>query len=61
MQYNLMGLLRDAQRNQKEIKGVWWPARPVAPSGLFGLKVRIKAAWLVLTGKADAVIWPAEQ
>lgn len=61
MQYNLMGLLRDAQRNQCQIRGAWWPRRPSAPGGLFGLKVRIKSAWLVLTGKADAVVWPEGQ
>lgn len=37
---------------------VWVPARP---EGLYSIGNRIKAAWLVFTGKADAVIWPGDQ
>jgi len=36
----------------------WWgPARPIgfARTSLFG---RFRAAWLVFTGKADALRWP---
>lgn len=36
--------------------GVWKLARPES----FGIFIRIKAAWLVLTGQADAVIWEDE-
>ena len=31
------------------------PARPI------GFASRIKAAWLVLIGKADALVWPGDQ
>lgn len=34
--------------------GRWVPARPI---GMFGLRYRLKAAWRVFTGRADAVIW----
>lgn len=42
-----------------EIKpGYWAPSRPIsAPT----LRDRFKAAWLVFTGKADALIWPGNQ
>jgi hypothetical protein len=33
----------------------WVLARPMPFYGLYGLKLRIKDAWAVLTGKADAV------
>lgn len=38
----------------------WIPARPENFKHE-GFKRRIKAAWLVFTGKADAVIWPSGQ
>ena len=34
----------------------WTPARPMGWQGL-GLRHRLRAAWLVFTGKADAVRW----
>lgn len=37
-----------------EIDGEWVPARPL------GGMVRFKAAWLVFTGRADALIWPGQ-
>lgn len=36
-------------------KVVYVPARPL---GFCSLSNRIKSAWLVFTGKADAVLWP---
>lgn len=42
----------------KEIGGLWVPARP---SGYSSWIYRCKAAWLVFTGKADALIWPKGQ
>lgn len=36
----------------------WVPARPVHYDTI---KNRLKAAWLVFTGKADAVVWPGDQ
>lgn len=40
------------------IGGKWYPARPLgAPFRGY----RLKAAWLVFTGQADALIWPGGQ
>lgn len=35
----------------------WVPSRPM---GYDTWPARIKAAWMVLTGKADAVTWPGQ-
>jgi hypothetical protein len=37
--------------------GRWVPARPLPWESLGG---RFKAAWLVFTGRADAVTWPGQ-
>lgn len=52
-------LLDHCRQNQAEVlapngSSVWVPARPI---GFSGIRYRIKAAWLVLTGHADAVLW----
>jgi len=39
------------------VNGKWVPARPL---GYPSLRYRIRAAWLVLTGRADALIWPGD-
>lgn len=57
MTYKLQDLIDSAFSNYRETPDGWVPARPVST----GLTSRIKAAWKVLTGKADAVIWPEEQ
>lgn len=36
----------------------WVPARPM---GYPNIASRIRAAWLVFTGRADALIWPGGQ
>ena len=36
----------------------WMPARPL---GDYSIINRIKLAWMVFTGKADALIWPGNQ
>ena len=38
--------------------GSWYPARPL---GYDSIPHRLRCAWLVLTGRADAVVWPADQ
>lgn len=40
-----------------EINGVWQPCRPLSFSSL---KERVKLAWWVLFGKADALTWPGQ-
>lgn len=42
---------------QTEINGRWVPARPMGFSSIW---YRIKATWLVWTGRADALIWPGQ-
>lgn len=39
---------------QIEIDRSWWAARPLPYSNCFE---RWRVAWLVLTGKADALMW----
>jgi hypothetical protein len=43
---------------QAGINGKWYPARPC---GFYSWGNRIKTAWLVFTGRADALIWPGGQ
>ena len=57
MIYTLKSLLETTVSLQANINGKWVPARPLAGP----LSLKIRAAWLVLTGKADAVIWPENQ
>jgi hypothetical protein len=57
--WQLLGLTRHAANGpSKEINGIWFPCRPLGPSHL---KNRLKAVWLVWTGKADVVVWPGDQ
>jgi len=39
------------------IDGLWYPARPA----ICCLRCRIRDAWAVLIGRADAVKWPGGQ
>ena len=55
--WKLQNLLNCCMSNSTEIDGKWVPARPIGWQGWR----RFKAAWLVFTGKADAVIWPKGQ
>jgi len=57
MIYTLKSLLEVATGVSSNINGKWVPCRPLR--GPFSW--RLKAAWMVLTGKADAVVWPEGQ
>lgn len=37
------------------------PARPLPWSGIYGTFLRLKDAWAVFRGKADAFTWPQDQ
>lgn len=37
--------------------GRWVAARAEGWDGLYGLRLRFKCAWLVFTGRADALKW----
>ena len=56
--WNLKQLINTVDEITVKIDKSWIPARPI---GAFGINNRFKAAWLVFTGKADAVIWPGNQ
>lgn len=56
--FAVQSLVRMASENQKQINGKWIPARPL---GFSGFRYRLKCAWLVFTGRADAVRWPEGQ
>ena len=45
------------RKEQVEIDGQWVPARG---EGTFGFWSRLKKAWMVFCGQADAVIWPGQ-
>lgn len=54
---NLIKMVNGPERSDACINGKWVPARPL---GLFSLRSRLKAAWLVFTGRADAVEWEGQ-
>ena len=58
--YRLAGLLRaaDGTSMTEVADGRWVPSRPL---GFQAWHQRWRAAWLVFTGKADAVVWPENQ
>ena len=55
--YTIKELFGIIQTNHVEYDGSWYSARPIPPE----LRRRIKDAWLVLIGRADAVRWPKGQ
>ena len=44
----------------KSKNGLWTQARPISYPGI-NLKRRISAAWMVFTGRADALIWLGDE
>ena len=57
MIWTLDNLVHCFIHNQVQIHGQWMASRPfIAP-----FSTRMRAAWLVLTGRADAVTWPGGQ
>lgn len=54
----LDSLIASANETQANINRKWVPSRPI---GFISWRYRVEAAWLVFTGKADAVIWPEDQ
>jgi hypothetical protein len=52
--WNLKNLIEHCGKVTVRIDKEWVPCRPIGPTWLSN---RIKATWLVFTGKADAVIW----
>lgn len=57
--YTLQSLaMTAATTSTKDHEGLWIPARPM---GFTQIRYRLRAAWLVFTGRADAVTWPGGQ
>jgi hypothetical protein len=50
----LMKQIKDGPHSQ--IKGGGW--EPSRPYGMFSLRSRLRLAWMVFTGRADALRWP---
>jgi hypothetical protein len=42
---------------QTDVGGKWYIARPLRLDGIGGFILKLKDAWLVITDKADAVIF----
>jgi hypothetical protein len=61
VEYNIHELVRLSKTTTTQINGVWMPARPEGARGFYGFKLRVKAAWKVLTGKGDVIIWGGNQ
>jgi hypothetical protein len=40
--------------------GLWTQARPISWPGL-NIRKRLRAAWMVFTGRADALIWLGDE
>lgn len=55
--FTLKYLVTEAPCSQNEINGKWVPARPLP--GPFPW--RLRDAWEVLRGRADAFTWPENQ
>jgi hypothetical protein len=55
---NVIDVVRDAETCQAGLPdGRWVPCRSLGFPSLF---YRIRATWLVWTGRADALIWPGQ-
>ncbi len=55
---NITDLIKTAGDCQREVEpGLWAPTRPL---GLCTLRFRFRVAWMVFTGRADAVVWPLQ-
>lgn len=58
MKHTVEQIVTLAGSTRKQFGDKWVPAHPSDGSGLI---TKIKHAWLVITGKADIVIWPCNQ
>lgn len=63
--YKLMDLIHQVKHSKTRISistgphsVAWVPCRGINYSSI---RTRLKAAWLVFTGRADAVVWPGDQ
>lgn len=56
--YTLKYLVFKSSECQAEINGKWVPSRPIP---FHSLRYRLKDAWEVFMGRADAFTWPEGQ
>ena len=56
--WRLPTLLREVSKVSACVDGEYVPSRPV---GFHSFGNRIRCAWLVFVGSADAVIWPEDE
>lgn len=56
--WELPKLLDIAQKVTMKVNDEWFSVRPIDTNNI---QTRLRATWLVFTGKADAVVWPADQ
>lgn len=57
--WNLEHLMADlSEASMAQIGESWVPSRPL---GFYSLWSRLNLAWMVFTGKADALLWPGGQ
>ena len=56
--YELEQVIKSAANTHTVIDEKWVPARPY---GYHSWRGRLKAAWMVFSGKADALVWPNGQ
>lgn len=58
--WKLYDLVRSAKENLVFTNGVWVPARPINWK-YRSISERLREAWAVFTGKAEAFTWPENQ
>jgi hypothetical protein len=58
--WRLKDLMESAQHTSTEVNGKWVPSRPINWQ-CRTIKERVREAWMVFMGEADAVIWPEGQ
>ncbi len=58
MMWTLANLIRSSHECHTEVRpDVWVPARPLPPPWSW----KLRSAWEVLRGRADAFVWPEGQ
>lgn len=59
-EWTIAGITKHIKEGSQTLthQGVWEPARPY---GLYSMMYRIKLAWKVFTGEADALLWPDQR
>jgi len=57
MVYRVEDVAKMVAHEACEIGGLWMPARPLDGPWIW----RVKAAWGVLRGRYDAIVWPGGQ